>query len=125
MTTAAKARSRYAARLDAARPRMRHLIEEFLRTPFRYWRSAAACRDADPTLFVPADRPGKSPRAFEHEAAEIANHEKARKFCLACPVIAECLAHALENEEEGTWGGERFTTLDWEAGRAVKKELGL
>jgi WhiB family redox-sensing transcriptional regulator len=30
---------------------------------------------------------------------------QAKKICAACPVLAECRAHALENEEYGVWGG--------------------
>lgn len=123
MTSAVK--NRHDARVAAAKPRMHDLIDAFLREPFRYWRSAAACLDADPNLFVPVDRPGRSSRAFQFEAADRANHAQAREYCINCPVIADCLAHALTAEEEGTWGGERFTATDWEAGRAVKKELGL
>ena len=29
----------------------------------------------------------------------------AKRVCRICPVQAECLAHAIENEEEGVWGG--------------------
>jgi hypothetical protein len=125
VTAAAKAKNRHTARVAAATPRMRDLIEAFLRKPSPRWRDTAACRRAKPTLFIPADRPGKNPQAFEYERDDSANHEAARRYCLACPVIADCLAHALTEEEEGTWGGERFTALDWEAGRAVKKEMEL
>ncbi|GAA2670501.1 MULTISPECIES: WhiB family transcriptional regulator [Actinosynnema] len=35
--------------------------------------------------------------------------EEAKKFCAACPVIAECLAGALSRHEPwGVWGGEIF-----------------
>lgn len=125
MTAVAPPRNRHAERVAAAMPRMRDLIEAFLRVPGTRWRDAAACRRANPTLFVPADRPGKNPRAVEYELVDSANHELARRYCLDCPVVADCLAHALTEEEEGTWGGERFTSLDWEAGRAVKKEMDL
>lgn len=125
MTALAPPRNRHEERVAAAKPRMRDLIQNFLRTPVRDWRKNAACRDINGDLFVPVDRPGKNPKMSEYEADDLANHQQARAYCVACPVIADCLAHALTYNEEGTWGGERFTAVDWEAGRAVKKEMDL
>lgn len=54
------------------------------------WRVAARCRvvDAD-GLFVRGRR-----------------QREARRFCGACPVRTECLAHALDHRVEiGVWGG--------------------
>lgn len=54
------------------------------------WRTAARCRTehAD-DLFVTGAR-----------------QREARRFCLPCPVRAECLAHALDQRVEwGVWGG--------------------
>ncbi|GAA1349618.1 WhiB family transcriptional regulator [Saccharothrix algeriensis] len=52
------------------------------------------CRTNNPDLWF-ADAP-----------AEL---EEAKKFCAACPVIAECLAGALARHEPwGVWGGEIF-----------------
>ncbi|ACU34889.1 WhiB family transcriptional regulator [Actinosynnema pretiosum subsp. pretiosum] len=52
------------------------------------------CRTNNPDLWF-ADAP-----------AEL---EVAKKFCAACPVIAECLAGALSRHEPwGVWGGEIF-----------------
>ena len=54
------------------------------------WVSKAKCRDVDPDeLFVRG-----------------AEQHKAKVVCAACPVKAECLAEALDNEIEwGVWGG--------------------
>ena len=54
------------------------------------WASQAACRAASPDqLFVRG-----------------AEQNKAKKLCAGCPVKAECLAEALENQIEwGVWGG--------------------
>jgi WhiB family redox-sensing transcriptional regulator len=54
------------------------------------WRRAARCRTADAeALFVTG--------ALQREA---------RRFCRACPVRTECLAHALDQHVEfGVWGG--------------------
>lgn len=56
----------------------------------RNWRAAGRCRTehAD-DLFVTGAR-----------------QREARRFCLPCPVRAECLAHALDQRVEwGVWGG--------------------
>lgn len=54
------------------------------------WATAAACRQGAPDeLFVKG-----------------AEQHKAKTVCVACPVRAECLAEALDNEIEwGVWGG--------------------
>jgi WhiB family redox-sensing transcriptional regulator len=60
------------------------------------WRSAAACRSADPDLFFPisASRP-----ALEQAA-------KAKAICATCQVRRECLAFALRTGQvHGIWGG--------------------
>jgi WhiB family transcriptional regulator, redox-sensing transcriptional regulator len=61
-----------------------------------YWRSAAACRSADPELFFPISHAGP---ALEQVA-------DAKAICAACPVQRECLAFALQTEQvHGIWGG--------------------
>jgi WhiB family transcriptional regulator, redox-sensing transcriptional regulator len=56
----------------------------------RAWVSKASCRFIDPDKF------------FVRGAAQ----RKAALFCQHCPVIAECLAEALDNHVEfGVWGG--------------------
>jgi WhiB family transcriptional regulator, redox-sensing transcriptional regulator len=55
------------------------------------WRADAACASSDPTVFY-VER-GCSSRA-------------ARRICENCPVRAECLEYALQNNEQfGIWGG--------------------
>ncbi len=54
------------------------------------WSQAAACRESEPdALFVRG-----------------ADQHNAKQVCLRCPVRAECLAEALDNQIEwGVWGG--------------------
>lgn len=54
------------------------------------WPSQAACRTVAPdALFVQG-----------------AAQQRAKQICTRCPVIAECLADALDNRTEfGVWGG--------------------
>ncbi|GAA2128707.1 hypothetical protein GCM10009843_29460 [Nocardioides bigeumensis] len=54
------------------------------------WAAAALCREAEPdALFVRG-----------------AKQNKAKQLCGGCPVRAECLAEALDNQVEwGVWGG--------------------
>jgi WhiB family redox-sensing transcriptional regulator len=60
------------------------------------WRSAAACRSADPDLFFPISDSGP---ALEQAA-------KAKAICATCGVRRECLAFALQTGQvHGIWGG--------------------
>ena len=57
------------------------------------WRSHAACRNADPSIFFP-------------EKGEGTIHLKAKALCRSCPVIEVCLDYAITNGERyGVWGG--------------------
>jgi WhiB family transcriptional regulator, redox-sensing transcriptional regulator len=59
-------------------------------TRVKDWAPQGACRKAEPdALFV---------RGAAQQAA--------KKVCMGCPVIAECLADSLDNQTEfGVWGG--------------------
>lgn len=58
------------------------------------WRNDALCRQIGIEMFYPD--PG--------EGNNIARY--AKRVCLACPVRAACLQHAIENNEHlGIWGG--------------------
>ena len=60
------------------------------------WRSAAACRSADPDLFFPISDSGPAAK----QAAE------AKAICATCRVQRECLAFALRTGQvHGIWGG--------------------
>jgi WhiB family redox-sensing transcriptional regulator len=60
------------------------------------WRSAAACRRADPELFFPV---GSARLAADHLAA-------AKAVCRTCPVRVPCLEFAMAtNQDAGVWGG--------------------
>lgn len=62
------------------------------------WQYEGACRNADPeTFFSPESERG--PRRRAREAA-------AKSYCSTCPVIDQCLEHALKVKEPyGVWGG--------------------
>ena len=68
------------------------------------WRSAAACRDADPDLFF-LDRGEK--------------YSEAREFCDACPVAVECLEDGLFDDY-----GFRAGTIPRQR-QQLRAELGL
>jgi len=54
------------------------------------WRKQAACRGADPTLFMPSRGDDVRP---------------AKAICAVCPVKDDCLEQALTGHESGIWGG--------------------
>ena len=57
------------------------------------WMDDAACTTSDPELFFP-------------EKEGWASAEMAKSICETCPVAAECLGYALDNNvDEGIWGG--------------------
>ena len=62
------------------------------------WQYDGACRRADPSLFFsPEDERGPRRRARESAA---------KQLCARCPVIDQCLKHALSAKEPyGVWGG--------------------
>jgi WhiB family redox-sensing transcriptional regulator len=60
------------------------------------WRDNAACRDADPDLFFPADD-------IRSARAQV---KTAKLICRGCPVRTTCLSWALgSGQEHGIWGG--------------------
>jgi WhiB family transcriptional regulator, redox-sensing transcriptional regulator len=60
------------------------------------WRSAAACRSADPELFFPVS-------GFGQALKQVA---EAKAICARCPVRRQCLAFALRTRQpHGIWGG--------------------
>lgn len=61
------------------------------------WRKRAACRDLDPEGFFPLGTTGRA----------TAQAERAKAVCAQCPVTTECLAWAMEtNQQNGIWGGK-------------------
>ena len=65
-------------------------------TVYVNWHEDAACRDADPDLFVPIGTTGPALR----QARE------AIRICRTCPIQVRCLAWALEQGvTDGVWGG--------------------
>ena len=55
------------------------------------WMADALCAQVGGDAWFPTERDGRS---------------AARKLCRGCPVIVECLEHAMRNNEtHGVWGG--------------------
>jgi WhiB family redox-sensing transcriptional regulator len=60
------------------------------------WRSAGACRSADPDLFFPISSVGLAERQIA----------RAKIICAECGVRQECLDFALNHDQVyGIWGG--------------------
>ena len=77
------------------------------------WQYEGACREADPETFFSPDAE-RGPRRRAREAA-------AKAMCAVCPVVQQCLEHALTvREPYGVWGGltinERDSILQQQAG---------
>jgi len=63
------------------------------------WRTRAACRGPETSLFFP---PSNTERREDRELREA----RAKAICWQCPVRIECLEHALHvGEAHGIWGG--------------------
>lgn len=96
---------RVRARHDISRKEGR-AVNSFV-MPDRGWRARAACRDEDPELFFPpSGAPANDPWVTE-----------AKRVCAGCPVMTECLIYAIENRDQGVWGG----TTDEERRRELKR----
>ncbi|CCH79339.1 conserved hypothetical protein [Nostocoides japonicum T1-X7] len=61
------------------------------------WQDRALCRDAEVEVFF--DFEGVRGRNLE------AREEAAKAICRRCPVLQECLTHAMSAEDYGVWGG--------------------
>lgn len=62
------------------------------------WQMRAACRDVDSVVFFhPANERGPAARSRDATA---------KRICAGCPVVDDCLRHALDVQEPyGVWGG--------------------
>lgn len=62
------------------------------------WQLYGACRSVDSSLFFHPEG--------ERGPARAAREEAAKAVCQRCPVIGQCLRHALKTREPyGVWGG--------------------
>lgn len=60
------------------------------------WMSRGSCRGQNDDTHYPV------PNSAQYKA----NLARAKRVCISCPVMDECLAWALSNDEmEGVWGG--------------------
>jgi hypothetical protein len=67
------------------------ITSALVNTALGEWTERALCTQADPEIFFP---PKGSPGT------------EAKQICTVCPVREECLAYAIEADEEfGIWGG--------------------
>ena len=61
------------------------------------WKTHAACRGQDSLFYNEVD---------ETKAMRRSKERHAKQFCSRCPVVNECLGHALLRPERyGVWGG--------------------
>jgi WhiB family redox-sensing transcriptional regulator len=62
------------------------------------WQMHGTCRTADPEAFFPAEATrGRNRASIE---------ARAKAMCAVCPVIQQCLRHAMQvREPYGVWGG--------------------
>lgn len=64
----------------------------------RLW-ERAACRGPHQEIFFP-------PAVSETRRAKRRREARAKEICSTCPIVADCLAVALDrNEQHGIWGG--------------------
>ena len=69
------------------------------------WQYDGACREVDPEMFFSPDAE-RGPRRRARESA-------AKALCAVCPVVQECLNHALTvREPYGVWGGLTINERD-------------
>lgn len=62
------------------------------------WQYQGSCRETDPESFFSPDAE-RGPKRYARETA-------AKQLCARCPVIEQCLEHALKvREPYGVWGG--------------------
>ena len=80
------------------------------------WHADAACRDLNVEDFYTDsdDNSGERKRYEYHKRNEL------RKVCAKCPVVEQCLNHALKYEHHGFWAGT--TNKDR---RELRKKLGI
>lgn len=73
------------------------------------WWDHAACRGVGPERFFPSGS----------DSAAKAVRKEAKETCARCPVVAECLAHAIRvDEPEGVWGGVTAAARKLATGRS-------
>lgn len=82
------------------------------------WQYDGACADLDVNDFFSPEHE----RGFARERRESA----AKAYCARCPVVAECLQHAMSaREEHGVWGGMNpRERSDLAAGKTTAPETG-
>lgn len=90
------------------------------------WQSRGSCvwlPEEDVRLFF---KPAKQDR-FSRPESPYSVHPRIRQICGGCPVQRECLKWALDNNQDGVWGGvdlrspgrRKVVARDWNFPRAV------
>lgn len=72
-----------------------------INVPEFIFNGTAACSEVDPELFFPQETEfwdGKITARYK-------NITEAKKICSECPLKLPCLTYAIENREQGIWGG--------------------
>ena len=98
-------------------------------TAIRKWLDQAECRNHSPALFdtvmtYKAEGPPDHRRVTGRRTVIDDNVERARDICAGCPVMMQCLEHAVAYDvQTGVWGGlvyeEREQWLDRETAPVV------
>lgn len=105
------------ARYERNRPRPN--TDPSARLASQTWRDHAACAGMDPTVFYGPEIVGRGNSPAGRRWAE----DIALRVCQSCDVTSECLAQALDHDEEhGVWGAT--TPQDRDALRRLRRRRG-
>ena len=66
-----------------------------VRRDSKHWEVYAACKGADPNIFIPKD---DDPEPYYPS-------KEAMSYCDTCPVRGDCLTAAINEDRVGIWGG--------------------
>lgn len=73
--------------------------EPYIRIPEFLEKDDPLCAQTDPEVFFPQPTNGLDGRSVYF------NERQAKAICKQCPLINDCLAYALQYDEQGIWGG--------------------
>lgn len=85
-----------------------------------FWRDRAACADAPPGVFDPAEADDPDQRRDRRNRTYEKSVTAADNFCRHCPVFTECAIEADRDKLSGLWAGVLRT---WAGGRYRTVEL--
>lgn len=73
--------------------------EHYIRIPDFLEKDEPLCAQTDPEVFFAQSVNGVDGRSV------YMNERQAKAICKQCPLINDCLAYALQYDEQGIWGG--------------------